>query len=1359
MLQNPKDQVHPGIFIKKQVIPSAMSVTEAAKRLGVGRPALSKLLNARASLSADMAFRLEKTFGADRQELLDLQGAFDRHARRSREKSITAHAYVPHFLTIKAQQIHDWADNNLEARQLLPVLLRKLIRSTGVDLRRMDFPGYDNAERKGWDGLLEAGAATPWIPEGRSCWEFGVEARPARKAERDYANRTRAVSSDERREYAFVFVTTRNWPGKNAWKSDKEASGAWKAVRAFDASDLEQWLEESIPAQIWIAEKLVGMDVNGIQTLDQFWERWSSTSDPSITHAIFEPSITSYRETLKEWLEKESEHPLVVTAESMDEAIAFLACLFQDDAIAAQWGDLPAVFKSAQDLRKLAASSARFIPIASTDEAARELAGMYRRLHCIVVCPRNALKSRPNIKINVDLLNHYAFVKTLESMGIAQDEAERLARESGCSPTILRRRLSKFDAIRTPEWARDPGTARNLIPMALTGVWNVQSSADREVLEVLANRSCQEIEISVAHLLQFNDSPVWSAGVYRGVVSKMDALFAIKQYLIEEDLNEFISLAKHVLLEVDPALDLPEDRRWAAEVYGKSRKHSSALRTGICESLVILAVHGNNLFQDRLGIDVEKCVRRLIRELLTPLTLEKLLSHGSDLPRYAEAAPDEFLSLLEADLQQPEPVTLGLLKPIEDSLFNGNQRPGLLWALECLAWKRIGRVSSILAQLSRTAIDDNWANKPIASLKAIYRSWMPQTAASLEERMMALETLTQRYPDIGWQICLEQIKGDRRFGFPSYPPRWRSDASGAGQPVSRNEILEFERKALEIALAWPKHDQRTLGDLIEKIRELSEEDQAAVWDRIVAWTASTSDNSAKAELRERIRRFAFTRLGHQRGLDDATRDWARSVYEDLQPDDLVTRHAWLFASPWVEFSADDSDNEDIDYAKHMERIDTLRRAAMREIWTECGFEGATMLLSRGSAADVVGNAIGPITSDEKARVEFLRQCLSVTGDLVTRVDGCIQGFLTSIKPDDERRAILSAVAEGVDPERTARLFRCAPFGRRTWCLLDGYGKEVRDRYWHDVLPIWGHHDEAEVIELIDRLLEAQRPRAAFHAVRFDWQRIETSRLKRLLFAVATVTAEPGAHYRLDAHGISEALKSLDTRTDVSEDEMAQLEFMYIQVLDDTDYGIPNLERQIAKSPEVFFQALAFVFKRRDYGEDPPGLRIEGPQRREEMAVSCHELLERLRHIPGTGTEGTIDADALSAWVMEVRRLCAEHDCKKIGDQYIGQLLSRAPADDDGFRPCRAVCDVMEGIGSPDIGEGFRRGVYNSGGTHGGELDGRQEHMLAERYRDSAEQRIADYPYVSHVLESIADNYDRDAKVWEVEAEVEKRRRV
>jgi antitoxin HigA-1 len=53
---------HPGQFVRMEVIePLGLTVTEAAKALQVTRPALSALLNGRASLSPEMALRIEKS--------------------------------------------------------------------------------------------------------------------------------------------------------------------------------------------------------------------------------------------------------------------------------------------------------------------------------------------------------------------------------------------------------------------------------------------------------------------------------------------------------------------------------------------------------------------------------------------------------------------------------------------------------------------------------------------------------------------------------------------------------------------------------------------------------------------------------------------------------------------------------------------------------------------------------------------------------------------------------------------------------------------------------------------------------------------------------------------------------------------------------------------------------------------------------------------------------------------------------------------------------------------------------------------------------------------------------------------------
>lgn len=63
--------LHPGQFLRSEIIEAPnLSVTEAAKVLRVSRPTLSSLLNAKASLSGDMALRFEKAFGVDMETLM-----------------------------------------------------------------------------------------------------------------------------------------------------------------------------------------------------------------------------------------------------------------------------------------------------------------------------------------------------------------------------------------------------------------------------------------------------------------------------------------------------------------------------------------------------------------------------------------------------------------------------------------------------------------------------------------------------------------------------------------------------------------------------------------------------------------------------------------------------------------------------------------------------------------------------------------------------------------------------------------------------------------------------------------------------------------------------------------------------------------------------------------------------------------------------------------------------------------------------------------------------------------------------------------------------------------------------------------
>ena len=91
-----KNPAHPGGFVKAEIIePLELSVTEAARVLGITRAALSTFLNERASLSPDMAIRIEKAFGVSMETLMRMQNSFDIAKAHKREGEIQVARYVP----------------------------------------------------------------------------------------------------------------------------------------------------------------------------------------------------------------------------------------------------------------------------------------------------------------------------------------------------------------------------------------------------------------------------------------------------------------------------------------------------------------------------------------------------------------------------------------------------------------------------------------------------------------------------------------------------------------------------------------------------------------------------------------------------------------------------------------------------------------------------------------------------------------------------------------------------------------------------------------------------------------------------------------------------------------------------------------------------------------------------------------------------------------------------------------------------------------------------------------------------------------------------------------------------------------
>ena len=94
---------HPGLTLRDDILPAlGITVTAAADQLGVTRAALSRVLNAKAAISPEMALRIEAWLGVENGGSASIwlaqQSAYDLCKARKTIKPKVKHVQIPDLL-------------------------------------------------------------------------------------------------------------------------------------------------------------------------------------------------------------------------------------------------------------------------------------------------------------------------------------------------------------------------------------------------------------------------------------------------------------------------------------------------------------------------------------------------------------------------------------------------------------------------------------------------------------------------------------------------------------------------------------------------------------------------------------------------------------------------------------------------------------------------------------------------------------------------------------------------------------------------------------------------------------------------------------------------------------------------------------------------------------------------------------------------------------------------------------------------------------------------------------------------------------------------------------------------------------
>ena len=329
---------------------------------------------------------------------------------------------------ITASHITEWANTKAkEAQTNLPRLIRRLCFEA-TQTSQISFPAGDSTYVPGWDGVLSREQGDAWAPRGTSYWEIGCDLIPATKANGDYQKRLGETAVEERTSTTFVFVTPRRWTQKTKWIAAQRAKKEWADVRAYDADDLEQWLEQTPAVALQFAEEL-GLTGNGIESLSRYWRLWSQQCSPAITPESFFLDRTTTRDQLIEKIrhglsQQNVSPPLMIRADSVEEAAAFaVATLISVDELENQ----SLVVTSAEGWRFVEANLQLKIVIAARSNVA---VNPSLRAGLLVIVPHAAgdTTAQPQgTEVLLERPSIYEFEKALVAIGMEESDARRYA--------------------------------------------------------------------------------------------------------------------------------------------------------------------------------------------------------------------------------------------------------------------------------------------------------------------------------------------------------------------------------------------------------------------------------------------------------------------------------------------------------------------------------------------------------------------------------------------------------------------------------------------------------------------------------------------------------------------------------------------------------------------------------------------------------------------------------------------------------------------------------------------------------------------------------------------------------------------
>ena len=959
-------------------------------------------------------------------------------------------------------------------------------------------------------------------------------------------------------------------------------------------------------------------------------------------------------------------------------------------------------------------------------------------------------KDNVSPKVVWERLCHYVATRNKDQIELLKDdlpkklleifEEEKVIRQDNVVSLLDENQLVKKAVSSKGKIILKTAHEKELALLCLIGEFDSANSNDKKIVSELLRCDdgslldiVQEINSTDDQVLELRDT-TWK------VLDIKSTIEQLSKCIYDNHIDVFADIYLRILSEINPALDLPIDERYMANIYKKSRAYSATIRTGVANGMAMLA-NNQDILRKCSANKIANTANNTVYGLLSDNQNPKLwMSITDNTSLIAQASPVQFLSKLEniLEIKNNNPIAIVIKESSGDSFFQSDYMTGLRWALADLSWdkKYFSRASLALAKIAALEIDQTENKK--RSLDTILHTilpWQPKTLAPLEVQHGVVEKIVNEHKAVGRELLKGLLPNMTQTTMERELPEWL-DITNSFQPITQQELWKESSYYSNLYIDTTESLQEII-DVIENIDHLTDDAFSNFIDQLNKHLQKMANKDKQV-----IWEILLKKINNldRRSKDEGKRaEILKKIADDIEPEDDLYKSIYLFSN---------SDHNLIgynDWEKGKKELEEKQRESLLKILnSDNAICQLNELINRAKIPYTIGSSLGSIDypsienmllpkflNENKAEKEF------ISNFIYTRYF-YYKGDINWVNKLD---------FASWNNEQKILLLLALPFGQSAWDLLAAQqDKDLTKRYW-DRVDNFRRTDDKYSEAAVRNLLKARRPLAAIEYIALIIhgtvdsikQQIDPELCLQALMTSLNTTENISSTNNLQ-YEIGRVFKYLYDNIDYTKTNLWGAEWAHLKLFGKHGIGQPRaLIYRIANDADFFCDLIKTAYK-----SDLPDAKYQkiddAIQYRLLKILSFNDFMV----MPGIDQYGTFREDNFTAWIHKTEQICETSGHLNIAQSVIGGYLINSPEDKSGLWINKTVAKTLDRNDSVSMRSGYGRGVYNSRGVHAVDETGEAEASLRDKWQNRAD-KIESLGFINLAasLRELAETYERE----------------